>query len=510
MALTKINMLSKEIGIFYFASLIIIILIAISGAYGSFSYAVHTAYGESNSIINNINNNKNTTYDISGAKSVSITTNSTANTAADTSSRDNIVPYVGVDMQGYYTSMPQTRNFTIPYFPSNYYEDSFRLISQSGMNHVRYVFYWESYIRNPDQFIDELNTVAKTADKYNIHVIYANHQFHTSSWLDPKNGVGFPSLLFKNDSNNHSLSLYPYGSGGSPKSKVAQIWWTNWLDRNIKDTNGDDGWELQADFLKKVVNTVEKHPSTLGYEILGESQVHKIDEWDKLGQYNTFMTDILRKITPKTIVFSMSTPVDLDNQTIGVTAENIARTIPTTPIIDAGNSSDKNATATNTNAYGNRNFVFKFDVYDLPTPTRLEGKRLDIFAKAGQIAKVPLYAGEWSVVARKKNSYAGSSGGYSTSLDPANSDMNLTQANYIVKKLEDMRVWGMAYWRLKFEPDKTPTYNLINVIHPSAIATTTTNSTIQISGFTSDSVAIIHPTKYFEILKNTHPERYKK
>jgi hypothetical protein len=153
-ALTKINMLSKEIGIFYFASLIIIILIAISGnQYGLFSYAVHTAYGESNSIINNINNNKNTTYDISGAKSASITANSTANTAADTSSRDNIVPYVGVDMQGYYTSMPQTRNFTIPYFPSNYCEDNFRLISQSGMNHIRYVSYWESYIRSPDQLL---------------------------------------------------------------------------------------------------------------------------------------------------------------------------------------------------------------------------------------------------------------------------------------------------------------------------------------------------------------------
>jgi len=96
---SKINMLSKEIGIFYFASLIIIILIAISGAHGLFSYAVHIAYGESNSIINNINNNKNTTHDISGAKSASVTANSTANTAADTSSRDNIVPYVGVDMQ---------------------------------------------------------------------------------------------------------------------------------------------------------------------------------------------------------------------------------------------------------------------------------------------------------------------------------------------------------------------------------------------------------------------------
>jgi hypothetical protein len=78
---------------------------------------------------------KNNTHDISGAKSAYITTNAaTTGTAIDTRSRDNVVPYVGVDMQGYYTSMPQTRNFTIPYFPSNYYEDSFRLISQSGMN----------------------------------------------------------------------------------------------------------------------------------------------------------------------------------------------------------------------------------------------------------------------------------------------------------------------------------------------------------------------------------------
>jgi hypothetical protein len=75
-----------------------------------------------------------------------------------------------------------------------------------------------------------------------------------------------------------------------------------------------------------------------------------------------------------------------------------------------------------------------------------------------------------------------------------------------------MHVWGMAYWRLKFEPDKIPTYNLINVTHSNAVTTTTTttNSTKQISGFTSDSVAIIQPTKYFEILKDTHPEPSKK
>ena len=59
----------------------------------------------------------------------------------------------------------------------------------------------------------------------------------------------------------------PQDSSGTPKSASARIWWTNWWN-NTFTYNGTDGWSLQADFLKKVVTTVDKHPSTLGYEIL--------------------------------------------------------------------------------------------------------------------------------------------------------------------------------------------------------------------------------------------------
>ncbi|HZA06329.1 MAG TPA: hypothetical protein VE619_01385 [Nitrososphaeraceae archaeon] len=91
-------------------------MIAISGVQGSFSYAVHTANGQSNSIIN-ISITTKIILDISGAKSAYTTTKAaTTGTAIDTRSRDNVVPYVGVDMQGYYTSMPQTRNFTFLIF----------------------------------------------------------------------------------------------------------------------------------------------------------------------------------------------------------------------------------------------------------------------------------------------------------------------------------------------------------------------------------------------------------
>src|SRR5215207_7241422 len=53
---------------------------------------------------------------------------------------------IGVNMLGYYTSLPQTRDFKNP-LPDNYYDQSFKLIKDGGMNHVRFVYYWESYVK---------------------------------------------------------------------------------------------------------------------------------------------------------------------------------------------------------------------------------------------------------------------------------------------------------------------------------------------------------------------------
>lgn len=60
-----------------------------------------------------------------------------------------------------------------------------KFLSKSGIiDHVRFRFYWECYVKNPVQFIKEIKQAAKTADKYKLKVIYYNHQFHTSSWLE--------------------------------------------------------------------------------------------------------------------------------------------------------------------------------------------------------------------------------------------------------------------------------------------------------------------------------------
>ena len=169
------------------------------------------------------------------------------------------LPYLGVNMRGYHTSLPQVREDLKDPFPSNYYESSFKTLSKTDViDHVRYRFYWESYVRDPVAFIKELEEVARTADKYGIKVIYDNHQFHTSSWLNIERGTGFPAYLFNDP------VLYKQGSGGTPKSTAAETWWTNWWNRTIKSVNGTDGWTLQEDFLKKIVSTVDKHQSTLG------------------------------------------------------------------------------------------------------------------------------------------------------------------------------------------------------------------------------------------------------
>src|SRR6266540_1361657 len=60
--------------------------------------------------------------------------------------------FFGVNMKGYYTSMPQSRTIG-SVMPENFFDHSLKLISEAGMNHVRFVFYWESYVRDPVNFM---------------------------------------------------------------------------------------------------------------------------------------------------------------------------------------------------------------------------------------------------------------------------------------------------------------------------------------------------------------------
>jgi hypothetical protein len=339
--------------------------------------------------------------------------------------------FFGVNMKGYHTSMPQSRTIE-SIMPSNYFEDSFRLISEAGMNHVRFVFYWESYVRNPGNFMLELKSVAQAADKHNVNVIYDNHQFHTSSWFNPQRGTGFPSFLFQNN------TAYPAGNGGSPKYAPANAWWTDWWDRAVKHTNGTDGWSLQADFLKKIVGTLDSHKSTLGYEILSEPQVHNADQWEKIGKYNTFMVNELRKLTNKVLVYSMNIPVDLKSP-INLTPENLAKMKP------------QNST----------NMVFKISIYGLPTESSYQRDRINTFIQSSNITGVPIYVGEWNNVLREETIIQDGTSVFE--INPFESDINQQETNLFVKTFKDLGFWGMAYWRWDYATLDTPNFNLISI-----------------------------------------------
>jgi hypothetical protein len=409
-----------------------------------------------NSNNNNNNNDNNDTISFVNTATTTAAAYAYSQTQQNTASS---ISYLGVDMRGLHTSLQQTR-FSIP-FPVNYYDDSFRILSQAGMNHVRFVLYWEAYDKDPSAFINELATVARAADKWGIKVLYDNHQFHTSSWLNTRNGTGFPESLFKNNP-----TAYPYGSGGGPRYLTAKVWWTNWWNRAIKDASGTDGWTLQANFLKKIVNTVDNHPSTLGYEILSEPQVHSIDEWSKIGTYNTFMVNQLRTLTQKTIAYSMNIPIDLKSS-IGLNAENLAKMAPT----------------------NKTNVVFKISLYGVPAGHNYQIQRLNIFIKAAQLAGVPLYIGEWNNVRRVLAPINGQGlklTNQTFTINPEISDINQTEANLIVQKFKEVKVWGMAFWNWSYTRSHVPNFNLITVGADGKIQT----------------------TKYFDILKNAYANTY--
>ncbi len=116
-------------------------------------------------------------------------------------------PINGVVMKGVFVSMKQNDNVS-PLAPDNYIEDSLKMISSAGLNHVRFVFYWEAYEKDPEAFMNEIKSVANAADKYGLKIIYDNHQWHTSSWFEEK-ATGFPWSLLEGNSE------YTRGGGGN-------------------------------------------------------------------------------------------------------------------------------------------------------------------------------------------------------------------------------------------------------------------------------------------------------
>jgi hypothetical protein len=375
---------------------------------------------------------------------------------SDSNNQTQSAKLIGVNMKGMYTSLNYERfpNITIT---SNYYDESFKLIKKIGMNHVRYVLYWEAYENNPELFLQELENVAKLADKWGLKMIYDNHQFHTSSWLDDKRGTGFPSFLF-------DKHLYPINSGvaTSSSNSTTGLWWTNWWNRNVTDevNNNEDGWIVQSNFLKTLVKILDNHNSTKGYEILNEPQIFSKDQWSKIGKYYEYMITDLRKQTNKTIVLDMTIPVNFHDPMINLTSENMAKIIPK-----------------------DRNSIFKISLYGIPYDNNYQDKKLELLLNVSKIAKILLYVGEWNHVNREKKLTAENTDDISK-INSTNSDLTQNDSDVLVNKFASLKVYGWAFWNWNYVNTPPQNFNLINVAKNGDIL----------------------PTKYFYILKNSIDE----
>jgi hypothetical protein len=345
-------------------------------------------------------------------------------------------------MKGAYVSVKQN-NYDVPSPPPNYIDNSFKLISEAGLNHVRFLIYWEAYEMNPEAFMNEIRSVADAGDKWGVKIIYDNHQWHTASWLERK-GTGFPNSIFANN------SKYVKGGGGNTPDPTAKLFWSDWWNRSVKDAQGRDGWTQMADFLKKIVTEVDNRSSTLGYEILSEPHVNNVNEWPKLGEFNTFIVGQLRNVTQKTIAYSMNVPIDLKSP-INITPENLAKMAP----------SDK------------QNVVFKISVYGVPDRDAYQKQRFDTFLKTRDLTGIPIYIGEWNNVVRTP----GEGGVFK--LNPALSDLTEDNAEQILQAFKEAGVWGTAYWKWDYRAADTASFNLV----------LNNNGTLV-------------PTKYYDILKN--------
>ncbi|MDW0189969.1 MAG: hypothetical protein QOA70_09995 [Nitrososphaeraceae archaeon] len=349
-------------------------------------------------------------------------------------------------MKGAFVNMKQHDNGS-PEAPQDYIDDSLKMISKAGLDHARFLFYWEAFERDPKAFMKEIESVAKAGDKYGVKIIYDNHQWHTSSWLEDK-GTGFPWSLFED-------SKYSKGGGGNTPDKGAQVFWKDWWNRSVKDNDGKDGWTLMAEYLKKIVLAVDNHSSTLGYEILSEPHVDNTDQWSKIGKFNSFITEELRDITSKTIVYSMNVPVDL-NSNINISPENLAKMAPSSK----------------------QNIAFKISVYGVPDRDDYQKERFDLFLDTRDLTGVPLYIGEWNNVVRTKE-------GGVFKINPGASDFTNSNAGKILEAFKKEGIWGTAFWKWDYRDADTASFNLVN-----------------------DEGGKLVPTKYFGILEDTVEKVY--
>jgi hypothetical protein len=179
-----------------------------------------------------------------------------------------------------------------------------KIAKDSGYNVFRIPVSWESYVDNEDNFLGQLVALVEEANSHDIFVwIDFHHYDATSNWpTKVSKGRGFPEFV---------VSCYEPKNTYERDSEV-RAFWNDYYDNKVRDSENSckrtlDIWDLQADFMKAMIDEVDHYPNVIGYEILNEPHVWTDKHYDSLGELHTEMAKELRKSTDKLIIFTRET-----------------------------------------------------------------------------------------------------------------------------------------------------------------------------------------------------------
>ena len=186
--------------------------------------------------------------------------------------------------------------------------------------------------------------------------------------------------------------------------------------------------ESSDNFLKNIVAAVDKHNSTLGYEILNEPHVYSSNQWENIGNYNTFIVDEMRTKTSKLIFYDRQVPSEIYGN-LDSSSQNIAKMAPS----------------------NKTNIVFKTTVYSVPTGGSYAENRLHTSAQAAKPAGVPLCLCEFGLYPKSRDSIG----------EPKIVLSEVKIAEF-VQKLQELKAWGWAIWIWDYKPRDNNNFNLVN------------------------------------------------
>ncbi len=179
--------------------------------------------------------------------------------------------------------------------PSQDPSAAFPIMKADGINLVRVPISWGYSLSvgngagagNPTNYFNTLNAVANAADANGISVIY---NFHAGSGSAYNTEQAFPGDMLAAYTSSGTLDLNAF--------------YTAWFANQIT-YNGQNAWNAMAsEFWVPLIQAVNSHQSTLGYETMNEPSYGLTNGAASLQAYNQFVYNTIRGAgSSKAVVF---------------------------------------------------------------------------------------------------------------------------------------------------------------------------------------------------------------